>query len=81
MLHDEHIPLMLPLNNNKNLTHLELSNNSLMGAATPYLRELILQSSSLKSISLFLNRQLPFEDRRSLAELRAQKPGLDISID
>ncbi|PIO22825.1 hypothetical protein AB205_0031870 [Aquarana catesbeiana] len=81
LLDDEHLPLMMPLINNKNLTYLELSNNSLTGASTPYLRELILKSPSLKNISLFFNHRLPFEDRRLLLNLRAQKPGLDILID
>ncbi|XP_073465726.1 NACHT, LRR and PYD domains-containing protein 9-like [Aquarana catesbeiana] len=81
LLDDEHLPLMMPLINNKNLTYLELSNNSLTGASTPYLRDLILKSPSLKNISLFFNHRLPFEDRRSLLNLRAQKPGLDILID
>ncbi|XP_018424346.1 PREDICTED: ribonuclease inhibitor-like [Nanorana parkeri] len=81
LLEDEHLPLLVPLSNNKNLTYLELNHNNLTGASTAHLRELILQSPSLKEICLYFNHRLPREDRRSLLELRAQKPGLEISID
>ncbi|XP_072272811.1 NACHT, LRR and PYD domains-containing protein 3-like [Pyxicephalus adspersus] len=81
LLQDEHLPSVVLLSNNKNLTHLELSNNSLTGAATPYLRDLILQSPNLKEISLFSNHKVPYEDRRMLVNLKTQKPGLRVSID
>ncbi|XP_077320252.1 NACHT, LRR and PYD domains-containing protein 12-like [Lithobates pipiens] len=78
-LDDEHLPLMMPLSNNKNLRHLELNNNSLTGASTPYLRELILKSPGLRRVRLFFSHRL-LEDERSLLELEAQKPGLYISF-
>ncbi|KAM5129453.1 NACHT, LRR and PYD domains-containing protein 12-like [Mantella aurantiaca] len=80
LLEDEYLPLLIPLGNNKNLTELELSNNSLTSASTASLRELILQSPNLKQISLFFNHRISYEDRSSLLELRAQKPDLHISI-
>ncbi|KAM5129220.1 NACHT, LRR and PYD domains-containing protein 12-like isoform 2-T2 [Mantella aurantiaca] len=80
-LEDEHLPLLIPLSNNKNLVHLDLSHNSITGGGTASLRQLILQAPGLRRISLFCNRGLPYEDRRSLLELEAQKSGLHVSID
>ncbi|XP_040189415.1 NACHT, LRR and PYD domains-containing protein 3-like isoform X2 [Rana temporaria] len=79
LLDDEHLPLMLPLSNNKNLTYLDLSTNSLTGASTPHLRDLILQSPSLKRVRLGFSPRL-LEDGRPLLELEAQRPSLYISV-
>ncbi|XP_068110975.1 uncharacterized protein [Hyperolius riggenbachi] len=78
LLRDEHLPLLMPLSNNKNLTRLELCHNYITSAGVRYIKELILKSPSLIELIMFLRNRLPDEDITALFELEAQKPGLRV---
>ncbi|XP_068109605.1 NACHT, LRR and PYD domains-containing protein 6-like [Hyperolius riggenbachi] len=80
LLSDEHLPSLMPLSKKTNLISLELSHNSVTSAGVGCLTDFILQFSSLKHISLFEYRMLSYEDKRALAQLSKQRPGLNVSI-
>ncbi|XP_068107813.1 NACHT, LRR and PYD domains-containing protein 12-like [Hyperolius riggenbachi] len=52
ILTDDQVPLMVQLKNNKNLKQLEMSNNTISDRSACYIRQLILQSSSLQEVIL-----------------------------
>ncbi|XP_075049212.1 ribonuclease inhibitor-like [Mixophyes fleayi] len=81
LLRDDHVPFLVSLSNSTKLTHLVLSHNQITDTGASYIEELILKSTSLKEISLFLNRQLSYEVKDKLRELKNHKPGLTVSIE
>ncbi|XP_075043371.1 NACHT, LRR and PYD domains-containing protein 12-like isoform X1 [Mixophyes fleayi] len=81
LLRDDHVPFLVSLSNNTKLTHLDLCHNYITDTGASYIEELILKSPSLKQIRLFYNRQLSWEVRDKLRNLKDRKPGLWVSID
>lgn len=49
-LTDEHAPLLVSLSNNRNLTHLDLGRNGISDNASGHIRDLIVNTSSLREI-------------------------------
>ncbi|XP_075048981.1 NACHT, LRR and PYD domains-containing protein 6-like [Mixophyes fleayi] len=76
-LTDEYAPLLVSLSINNNLTHLNLSLNYFTDASAGYIRDLILNSASLKEIRLDVN-EFSKETEDNLKGLEARKPGLQV---
>ncbi|XP_077116041.1 NACHT, LRR and PYD domains-containing protein 3-like [Ranitomeya variabilis] len=78
-LTDEYAPLLTLLDQNPNLTHLDLSHNYLTDASTEIMQELILNSQNLKEIRIEVN-EFSKEREEFLKQLEALKPGLRIYV-
>ncbi|XP_075700097.1 NACHT, LRR and PYD domains-containing protein 3-like [Rhinoderma darwinii] len=76
---DEHAPLLIPLSQNQNLAHLDLSRNFLSDDSAEHIQDLILSFPNLKEIRIELN-EFTKEKEGFLKQLEALKPGLTIVV-
>ncbi|XP_073478948.1 NACHT, LRR and PYD domains-containing protein 3-like [Aquarana catesbeiana] len=79
-LTDEHAPLLVSLSNNRNLTHLDLGRNGISDNASGYIRDLIVNTSSLREIRLF-SHHMSHTVRRELKNLENLRPELKVYIE
>ncbi|XP_073423067.1 NACHT, LRR and PYD domains-containing protein 3-like isoform X2 [Dendrobates tinctorius] len=78
-LKDEYAPLLISLDQNPNLTHLDLSHNYLTDVSAEIIQDLILKSVNLMEIRIEVN-DLSIEGEEFLKQLEALKPGLRIHV-
>lgn len=79
-LTDEHAPLLVSLSNNRNLTHLDLGRNGISDNASGHIRDLIVNTSSLREIRLF-SHHMSHTVRRELKNLENLRPELKVYIE
>ncbi|KAM4012936.1 NACHT, LRR and PYD domains-containing protein 3-like [Anomaloglossus baeobatrachus] len=78
-LTDEYASLLTSLNQNSNLTYLDLSHNYLTDNSAQVIQDLILNSESLKEIRIDVN-ELSKDNESFLKQLEALRPGLCVCV-